>query len=234
MQQRADISSTIITKGEKMKTNWKRLVWVIFVILYAGLFFFNCLKPFRNWFVPYIYTMVLVVWLAYEYYRKNLFFQSGLIPDTLYFWLPRALFALFFYSSFVIGIATIIWWPKNGIGLYPFINAIGIAALAASIYSRQKTFRSKSSGQKAIRGFYFSLLLLIASLPFGYGSLFLIAYVIIIGAPLIHWNYHHERKVLASFSEYLKKQGADPAKRTDYTKYWEKYLSTIGKKKKTT
>jgi len=215
-----------------MKINWKRLAWVIFVVLYAGLFFFNCLKPFSNWLAPYVFTMILVVWLAYEYYKKNLFFQSGLIPDALYFWLSRALLALFFYSSFVIGIATIIWWPKNRIGLYPFINIVGIAALAASIYLRQKTFGNKFADQRAIRRFYLSVFLLIASLSLGYGSLFLCIYVVIAGIPLVYWNYHHELKILGSFSNYLKKQGADTTKGIDYTKHWEKYLSSVIKKPK--
>ncbi len=215
-----------------MKINLKRLLWVVFVVLYAGLFFFNCLKPFGNWFLPYLYTMILIVWLAYEYYRKNLFFQSGLIPDTLYFWLPRAMFAFFFYSSFVIGIATIIWWPKNAMGLYPYVNILGIAALVVSIYIRQKVFRNKPSDQKAAFGFYLSVLLLTASLPFGYSSLFLIAYAVLIGTPLIYWNYHHERKVLASFMAHLKTQGIDATKGIDYAKQWEKYLSSIAKSSK--
>jgi hypothetical protein len=169
--------------------------------------------------------MVLIIWLAYEYYQKNIFFQSGFIPDALYFWLSRALFALFFYSALVIGIATIIWWPRNQIGLYPFINIIGLIVLILSIFRRQAVARTKAINHNASRDFYLSVALLIASLALGYGSLFLIAYVIVIGLPLVYWNYEHERRVLARFTEYIEKQGVSGSKQIDYAKQWEKYLA---------
>lgn len=208
-----------------MKFNWKRFAWVLFVCLYSALFFYNCLRPFGNWVVPYIFTMVLIIWLAYEYYQKNIFFQSGFIPDAMYFWLSRALFALFFYSALVIGIATIIWWPRNQIGLYPFINLIGLIVLVFSIYTRQAVSRTKTVNHDASRDFYLSVALLIASLALGYGSLFLIGYVIVIGLPLIYWNYEHERRVLAHFTEYIEKQGITESKQIDHAKQWEKYLA---------
>jgi hypothetical protein len=208
-----------------MKFNWKRFAWVLFVCLYSALFFYNCFKPFDNWVLPYVYTMVLIIWLAYEYYQKNIFFQSGFIPDALYHWLPRALFALFFYSALVIGIATIIWWPRNQIGLYPFINIVGLCILALSIYRRQTVSRTSKLNHNASRDFYLSTILLIISLALGYGSLFLIGYVIIIGIPLTYWNYEHERRVLAHFTEYVEKQGVSGSKHIDYAKLWEKYLA---------
>jgi hypothetical protein len=209
-----------------MKINWKRLIWVFFVCIYSALFFFNCLKPFGNWLIPYIYTMVLIIWLAYEYYKRNIFFQSGSIPDALYFWLPRALFALFFYSSFVVGIATIIWWPKNQIGLYPFINIIGLGILGISIYKRLTLFQTEKADQNANRGFYLSVALLTVSLAFGYGSQFLLVYVFVIGLPLIYWNYAYEKRVLTHFAAYMQKQGVGGSKQVDYAKLWEKYLAS--------
>jgi hypothetical protein len=208
-----------------MKLSWKRLLWVLFVCLYSVLFFYNCLKPFGNWLLPYIYTMVLVIWLAYEYYRKNLFFQSGSIPDNLYFWLPRALFALFFYSSFVIGIATIIWWPANKIGLYPVINVIGLCILLASIYLRWKMSNRRNPARDSIRNFYLSIVLLIISLPLGYGSFFLIGYVIIIGLPLTYWNYMQEKRAVTGFEDYARTHG-EKMKPGDHAALWEKYLSS--------
>ncbi|MBE0433770.1 hypothetical protein IBX73_09960 [candidate division WOR-3 bacterium] len=215
-----------------MKINFKRLAWVVFIVLYAGLFFYNCLKPFDNWIVPYVYTMMLVVWLAYEYYQKNLFFQSGLIPDTMYFWLPRALFAFFFYSAFVIGIATIIWWPVNQIRLYPVVNIAGILVLAGSIYLRQQAFHKGLADPDKAGRFYVSICVLIFSIALGYGSLFLLVYAAAIGLPLAYWNYLHERKALSDFSDYMKKQGADNTKRADNTKYWDKYLASRVRKPK--
>ena len=219
-------------KRNKMKVNWKRLLWVVFVCLYSALFFYNCFKPFGNWVVPYIYTMIVIVWLGYEYYERNIFFQSGFIPDAMYFWLPRALFALFFYSAFVIGIATIIWWPRNALGLYPYLNTIGLCVLVFSIYKRQAALRADAADPNASRDFYLSLVLLIVSLALGYGSKFLIAYVIVLGLPLIYWQYEHERRVLVDFAAYLKKQETASGKQTDYAKLWEKYLTTKSAKKK--
>ncbi len=215
-----------------MKINWKRLVWVVFIVLYAGLFFYNCLRPFDNWLVPYIYTMILVVWLSYEYYKKNLFFQSGLIPDSLYFWLSRALLALFFYSSFVLGIATVVWWPKNSIGFYPVINILGICTLIVSIYLRQRTFQCKCADEKKLTGFYISVIVLLASLALGYGSLFLLFYLVVAGLVLVWWNYLHERRVMAKFAEYLKKHGGEAARENERVKYWDKYLASIEEKPK--
>lgn len=213
-----------------MKINWKRLAWVIFVCLYATLFFFNCFRPFENWLMAYLYTMILIVWLAYEYYNRHLFFQSGFVPDALYFWPARALIALFFYSALVIGIATVIWWPKNQIGLYPIINVFGLLLLGYSIHLRLKAFHTKRTNQAAVRLFYLSVAALFASLAFGYGSLFLLAYVIVIGLPIVYWSYDIERKILAGFTTYVEKQNNVDAKQRDYTKLWAKYAETQVKK----
>lgn len=229
MKQKAGTYSTT-TGRSKMKQNWKRLLWVLFVCLYAALFFYNCLKPFANWLIPYIFTMCLVVWLAYEYYNRNLFFQSGSIPDVLYFWLPRALFALFFYSTLVIGIATIIWWQKNQIGFYPFINIIGLGILIYSIYLRRTALKSRTTDHMAIKSFYLSVVLLIASLALGYGSIFLIAYVVFIGIPFAFWNYSIEKSTLNRFKNYVQKQIPEGTTRIDYEKLWTKYLDRRTKK----
>jgi hypothetical protein len=205
-----------------MKPIWKRLVWVLFICLYSALFFYNCFRPFNDWLVPYVFTLILVIWLSYEYYIKRLFFQSGLIPDALYIWPARALFALFFYSAFVIGIATVIWWPKNQIGLYPSINILGLVVLLVSVYLRQKALRVGNADQNAVRRFYLSVLLII-SLPLGYGSLFLALYTTVIGLPLLYWNYEHERKVLGGFADYVRQQ-TPAGKEHDYAKLWDKYL----------
>lgn len=213
-----------------MKINWKRLAWVIFVCLYAALFFFNCFRPFDNWLVAYVYTMILIIWLAYEYYKRHLFFQSGFVPDALYFWLARASIALFFYSALVIGIAAIIWWPKNQIGLYPIIQVLGLLVLGYSIYLRMRAFQTKRANQGAVRLFYLSVAALFASLAFGYGSILLVVYVTVIGLPLVYWNYEIEKRILAGFTTYVEKQSTVDAKQRDYTKLWAKYIEKNVKK----
>ena len=215
-----------------MKINFKRLAWVVFIVLYAGLFFYNCLRPFDDWFVPYVYTMLLIVWLAREYYQKNFFFQSGLIPDALYFWLPRALFALFFYSALVFGIATVIWWPQYRIGVYPVTNIAGILLLAASVYLRRQAFDQKLPDRDKARRFYVSIVAMVFSMALGYGSFFLLAYVVLIGLPLVYWNYAHEQQALAGFAGFLQKQGTETIKQSEYTKHWDKYLASRVKKPK--
>ncbi|MEO0096443.1 MAG: hypothetical protein ABIL66_11215, partial [candidate division WOR-3 bacterium] len=109
-----------------MKINYKRLLWDIFILLYSALFFYNCLSPYENWFFSYLYTMFLVIWLCKEYYQKNLFFQPTYIPNEAHNYLLRGLFALFFYSSFVFGIITIVWWHRYKILNSPVLPIIGI------------------------------------------------------------------------------------------------------------
>lgn len=136
--------------------------------------------------------MVLVFWLCTEYYQRHLFFQSGLL--FRYHWAIRALFALFFYSSFIIGLSTTIWWQTNKIGLYPFINIIGIVLLGVSIYMRWKFYQQKTFTKENSKNFYTTLYLLLISLALGYGSLFLIGYVIVIGFPLVFLQSVYEKR----------------------------------------
>jgi hypothetical protein len=211
-----------------MSINWKRLVWVIFIYLYTGLFFYNCLRSFNHWPVSYIYTMSLIIWLGVEYYHRHLFFQSGFLPFEFYKWPLRAAFALFFYSTFIIGIATTIWWTKNQIGLYPFIQICGILLLIGSIYVRWKTIRAKSITTTVIRQFYVSITLLIGSLVLGYSSVFLILYTIIIGCPLVYFQYTSEVNILRDF---FQTQNITKIESKQHEALWRKYLEKKLKKK---
>jgi len=215
-----------------MRIHWKRFIWVIFICLYTALFFYNCLRPYNNWFVSYIYTMILIVWLSVEYYEKHLFFQSPFIPLDLHNTVLRVLFALFFYSSFVIGIATIVWWPKYKVGLYPLIHIIGVAALIYSVYLRRAIFSRKLGTTAEISRFYISVALFIASLAFGYGSYFLLLYVIIIGFPLVFLQYIFEKRQLIEFERFVhSKQKSNKIEAKDYENLWQKYLTRKIKKK---
>jgi len=142
--------------------------------------------------------MVLVIWLCLEYYERHVFFQSGFAPLVLYNWLLRSAFALFFYSSFIIGISTTVWWHKNQIPLYPIVHAIGFIMLVASIVLRRRTTSAKTLTKKGIAQFYMSVILLISSLALGYGSVFLVFYVVIIGCPLALLLRNHEYKLLSA------------------------------------
>ena len=207
-----------------MKINWKRLAWLIFIYLYAGLFFYNCLRPFNYWFVSYVYTIILILWLGVEYYQKHLFFQSGLIPYESYNVPLRVFFALFFYSSFVVGISTIVWWYKNQIGLYPFIQIIGVAILIYSIFLRWQAMGSKNINAKVIYKFYLSIMLLAVSLILGYGSLFLIIYAILVGSLLVFLQYRFEEKIFRGFEDFVyNKQKINKIEVKDYEELWSKY-----------
>lgn len=212
-----------------MRINWKRLAWVIFIYLYTGLFFYNCLRPFNHWPVSYIYTMLLIMWLGVEYYHKHLFFQSGFLPFELYKWPLRASFALFFYSSFTIGITTAIWWSKNQTGLYPFIQICGIILLAGSLYMRWKTIRANSITTTVIGQFYLSITLLIGSLALGYGSYFLILYTVVVGCPLVYFQYTSEVNV---FRDFIHTQNITKIESKQHETLWKKYLEKKLKKKR--
>lgn len=168
-----------------MKINYKRFIWILFIMLYSSLFFYNCLSPFSNWFFSYLYTMLLILWLCKEYYQKNFFFQPNFIPDDSHSYLLRGLFALFFYSSFVFGITTIVWWHKYRIVNSPILPIIGIVFLLFGIYQREKVFRIVKKNKGTVTKFYQSLGLIILSMAFGYDSYFLLIYGLIIGLPLI-------------------------------------------------
>jgi len=180
-----------------MSINWRRLLWVLFIICYTLLFFYNFFRPFGNWIFVYIYTMFLVIWLCSEYYQRHNFFQSGLLLD--YHWAVRAVFALFFYSSFIVGLATTIWWSSNKIGLYPFVNMIGIIVFIISVYLRWKFYLLKNYDQESVVKFYHTLYLFLISLALGYGSVFLLIYIVVIGFPLVFLQTIYEKR---HFSQY--------------------------------
>lgn len=175
-----------------MRINWPRFLWVLFIACYTSLFFFNFFKPFKDSFFVFIYTMLLVLWLCSEYYQRHNFFQSGLLFDC--HWAVRAVFALFFYSSFIIGVATTVWWPSNKIGFYPFVNIAGIAIFAVSVYLRRKFYLQKDYQEESVAKFYHTLYIFLVSLALGYGSLFLLIYVVVVGFPLVFLQTVYEKR----------------------------------------
>lgn len=210
-----------------MRIHWRRLIWVIFIYAYSGLFFYNLLSPFPNWHIPYIYTMVLIVWLGLEYYERRLFFQTGFAPLAMYDWPLRAAFALFFYSSFIIGISTVVWWHSIQIPLYPVVHGIGFIVLVTSIVLRRQTICTNRATTKSISQFYVSVLLLSASLALGYGSLFLVFYVLAIGCPFVFLLRRHEHRLLATIEAF-----AQIHKKKNNEELWQLYIEKKTKKQK--
>jgi heme O synthase-like polyprenyltransferase len=93
-----------------------------------------------------------------------------------------------------------------------------------------RAFQAKRANQAAIRVFYMSVAALFVSLALGYGSIFLLVYVTVIGLPLVYWSYDIERKVLADFTAYMEKQSTADTKQRDYAKLWAKYTEKKVKK----
>lgn len=207
------------------KINWKRLIWVIFIILYTGLFFYNCLSPFKDWIVPYVYTMLLIVWLAREYYLRRLFFQSGLLPSDMYNFPLRAAFALAFYAAFVIGVITVVAWPAYRIKAYPIFPILGIILFLYSIAIRERSARTEEITTRNFVHFYFSVMMLMVSLSLGYGSYFLVLFMLVIGLPLIMVQERSEEKAFTRFMDSVQHEGrsAHGVNRKHYVSLWEKY-----------
>ncbi len=211
------------------KIKWRRLIWVVFICLYSALFFYNFLSPYSNWHIAYLYTMLLILWLGVEYYEKHFFFQSGLL--RYFHWALRTSFALFFYSSFIIGLATLVWWQGNRIGLYPFVQIIGVALFIYSIVLRRKVFRKQVITQDNISAFYFSIFFLTSSVVLAYGSLFLIPYTLLIGFPLVLLQKRFEKRHFKRFEEFVHTtQNIDKIKMKQYDSLWNKYMDHLQKK----
>lgn len=176
--------------------------------------------------------MILVLWLCVEYYKKHLFFQSGFLPLDQYKWYLRAPFALLFYSSLIIGCATLAWWQSNRIHFYPFIQILGILALLYSIFMRRQAFTNPVPDDESITRFYLSLLFLTISLALGYSSLFLLPYVIIIAYPLILGQRIYEIKRFKKFEKYIYED--KKIKKIDvknYSDLWKVYIDKHSKKR---
>lgn len=179
----------------KVQFNYKRLIWIIFILLYSALFFYNCLSPYHNWFFSYLYTMLLIIWLCKEYYQKHYFFQPNYFSGEAHNYLLRGFFALFFYSAFVFGLMTIVWWHKYRILNSPLLPISGILMLGLAIYNREQSARLIGS-KKGIVKFYLSVGLVILSMVLGYESYFLLIYTIIIGIPLIFLQLQYYNRQL--------------------------------------
>lgn len=210
-----------------------RLLWVVFIVAYSALFFHNCLSPFPNWHVPYVYSMMIVIWLSREYYLQRLFFQSGqLIPTAHERWC-RAFFALLFYASLATGVITVINWSAARIGLYPVANLMGLALLVVALALREQTYPGRLSKNTPVLvdRFYLSTGMIMISLGLGFGSWVVLAAAIAVGGPLILLQRNHDRAVvndLLSFVASLDKG----ASRLTWVEAWAHYQERRNAKEK--
>ncbi len=217
---------------------WKRVVWLVFITLYAGLFFYNCFRPSRSSFAIYLYTMLLVLWLDAEYFQRHLFFQSGMLPVEIYdraarLFLVRSGLALCFYSSFILGISTIVWWPRFQIGLYPFTAMVAIVLLAASAFLRLRFHRDPPADPAGVVEFHHGVSLLLLSIALGYDSYLVLILVAVIGLPLVYLQAAMERKTLSEFLQFAFAAGnREPSDRAEYCSRWERFIESRSSRRK--
>ncbi len=186
-------SSISSRRAEQMvkKIRWFRLIWLVLLGVYCLIFFYNFLSPFPRWPTTYVMTMVLVLWLSVEYYQKHFFFQSGFFKFNRIAILFRSLFGLYFYAMFVVGNGAPVWWPANRVGLYPYFEIVGICMLVYAIRNRLIINRQSRIDGDLIRRFYANVAFFVIAMAIGYGSLIMIA-SLIIGLPLIYGQYRTE------------------------------------------
>lgn len=217
---------------------WKRLIWLVLITLYAGLFFYNCLNTFRFWPATYLFTMFFILWLDAEYYEKRLFLQSGFLPAEIYDHSRPLLFvrfvsALIFYSAFVLGVATAVWWPRFQIRAYPFSPALGILLLAGSVFLRYRFLKRRLEKPEDVMQFFPSLVLLLYSLAFGYSSFLLLVFVTLVGLPVFYIQIVLERNTLKSFVHFaISEQNAGKITEKNCLPLWEKFIGARSPRRK--
>ncbi|MEO0085616.1 MAG: hypothetical protein ABIK37_03200 [candidate division WOR-3 bacterium] len=118
-----------------------RLLWTGAVTFYSGVFFRNFLADADIGgssgvsFPPMLAaTLVLLLWMAAEYYVGVPFFQSGFVEPVTFL---RALFALFVYPYVTFVVADRFWWNRMQIPAAPIVMGIlGLVLVCAGSYIR--------------------------------------------------------------------------------------------------
>ncbi len=217
---------------------WKRLAWLVFITIYAALFFYNSLLSVSGRWLIYLYTLALILWLDTEYFERHLFFQSGLIPLELYdrtffMLLLRTGLALCFYASFIIGLATVIWWTRFQIGLYPLTTIAAIILLTAAVVLRCRFHRQPPDNPGAVFPFHHSVSLILLSLALGYDSYLVLALVVAAGLPMVYLQAAQENKVLSEFLRFTARPDRpESLNRAEYCSCWERFLETRSPRRK--
>lgn len=217
---------------------WKRLVWLVFITLYAALFFYNSLLSVSGRWLIYLYTLILILWLDTEYFERRLFFQSGLIPleiydHTVFLMLLRTGLALCFYASFITGLSTVIWWRRFQIGLYPLTTLAAIALLAAAVILRRRFHQQPPDQPGAVFHFHHSVSLILLSLALGYDSYLALALVVAAGLPMVYLQAVQEKKVRSEFLQFTARNDRPKSRNhAEDCSHWERFLETRSPRRK--
>lgn len=173
-----------------------RLVWTVFVVLYAFTFFRNLFTDANpdNRMIPIVFFTMMVLWMAVEFYFEMPFFQSGLVNErSLY----KVWFALFFYPFLAYCVAdfTGLGWTQIRF-LAPVISYLGIGLfIAGSIFRLYGLLQIKTKAGKRLwrtKPFsysrhprYFATVVQIFSIPLVFSSYLGILLALVIGLPII-------------------------------------------------
>lgn len=116
-----------------------RLIWTLFVTWYFINFsrnFFSTLVPERMQ-IPSAFFIILVLWMAFEYYFGSPALQSGIVSHLP---IVKNLFTFFFYANAIYCI-----WDFSSLNLtqlnflYPYLNIIGIIIFTIGVLLRYFT-----------------------------------------------------------------------------------------------
>lgn len=116
-----------------------RIIWTVVVAIYFLFFFWNLLHDAlrQDTTLPVVFSFVLVLWLAVEYYFGSPFFQSGVWEHSA---LWRGVFAFFVYPFYGYCAADFIWWHRTQLPLPAVITgSLGLLVFAAGTWLRLAT-----------------------------------------------------------------------------------------------
>jgi len=116
-----------------------RFLWTIFVTWYFINFsrnFFSSLNPDLSQ-IPTVFFLVLVLWMAIEYYFSSPFFQSGIVKPLFF---EHNIYSVYFYSTTIYCIAdyTSLHWTQIRL-TSPILNIIGIIIFTFGVLLRYFT-----------------------------------------------------------------------------------------------
>ncbi|MEO0091360.1 MAG: methyltransferase [candidate division WOR-3 bacterium] len=198
-----------------------RFLWTVFVSWYFINFsrnFFNSLTPTKSQ-IPIIFFIILVLWMAIEYYFGSPFFQSGLVEIGSK---RRSVFSLFFYSITIYSIAdySSLNWTQLNI-LYPYINILGLILFISGVLLRFWTLlilirtpvqklMSKKSFQICRHPRYLATLIQTISIPLVFSTYMGFILAVVVGALIINNEIKIEEIFLSKvykteYEEYKKK-----------------------------
>jgi len=179
-----------------------RIIWLCIVVPYFTIFFMNRFASVPNHTYPLIFSYGLVGWLAFEFYIKNSFFQSGRIPHYAYPTWLRLLIAIYFYGSFIW--ANFLVEERGGDNLF---GLIGIAVLLSGISLRIKADWDFSCYPKRYihRGIYrrirhpcyLGLMLIALAMGLCFNSLTIFVISVAVGLPLLYLESRYDEAYLS-------------------------------------